>query len=432
MPSPFSRTLRSLEADGHRRWAAGLIPALLLLAVWGAWFFMARVSVYEVSDRAWLAVDREAHPIAAPVSGRIASLRIALGQQVAAGEELAVLEGEEQRSRLEEERARWTGLGQQAAALRQQIAAGQQELTERRSASQAGVEETRSKLREAEAAARLADQQAERQARLLASGLIPPAEAERAKSEAEQKHAAAESLRQTLDRLGFEEQGTASEQRGDIDELERELALLASQASSAEAAVRRLERDLELRTIRAPVAGRIGQIAPVRVGSVLAAGDPIALVVPAGEIKAIAEFLPASALGRIQPDQRARIVLQSFPAAQYGDLPATVTRLASEPRDGRIRVELTLQPDRHSRLPLQHGLPGTVEVEVERVSPAVLVLRTVGKVFERPVGGEPEINAIKDLKDLKDLKDKKDGRVFMSLLSFTSFLSFKSFSCDRP
>src|SRR6185436_12758185 len=294
MPSPFSRTLRSLEADGHRRWAAGLIPALLLLAVWGAWFFMARVSVYEVSDRAWLAVDREAHPIAAPVSGRIASLRIALGQQVAAGEELAVLEGEEQRSRLEEERARWTGLGQQAAALRQQIAAGQQELTERRSASQAGVEETRSKLREAEAAAHLADQQAER-----------------AKSEAEQKHAAAESLRQTLDRLGFEEQGTASEQRGDIDELERELALLASQASSAEAAVRRLERDLELRTIRAPVAGRIGQIAPVRVGSVVAAGDPLAMVVPQGEIKAIAELLPASAIGRIRPGQRARIVLQS-------------------------------------------------------------------------------------------------------------------------
>ncbi|HYU36267.1 MAG TPA: HlyD family efflux transporter periplasmic adaptor subunit [Thermoanaerobaculia bacterium] len=391
MPSPFSRTLRSLEADGHRRWAAGLIPALLLLATWTVWFLAARVSVYEVSDRAWLAVDREAHPIAAPVPGRIASLRIALGQQVAAGEVLAVLEGEEQRSRLEEERARWTGLGHQAAALRQQIAAGQQELTDRGHASRAGVEETRSKLREAEAAARLADQQADRQARLLASGLIPPADAERARSEAEQRHAAAESLRQTLDRLGFEEQGTASEQRGDIDELERDLALLASQASEAQAAVRRLERDLELRTIRAPVAGRIGQIAPVRVGSVVAAGDPLAMVVPAGEIKAIAEFLPASALGRIQPDQRARIVLQSFPAAQYGDLPATVTRLASEPRDGRIRVELALEPDRHSRLPLQHGLPGTVEVEVERVSPAVLVLRTVGKVFERPVPGAPEV-----------------------------------------
>lgn len=385
MPSPFSRTLRSLDADGHRRWAAGLIPALLLLGAWTAWFVAARVSVWEVSDRAWLAVDREAHPIAAPVPGRIASLRLALGQQVAAGEVLAVLEGEEQRARLEEERARWTGFERQIAALRQQIGSGERELTDRGRASRAAVEETRSRLREAEAAARLAEQEADRQARLLASGLIPPAEAERARSAAEQRRAVVESLRQTLDRLGYEESSTQSEQRGDLDELERELALLASQASSAQAAVRRLERDLELRTIRTPVAGRIGQIAPVRVGSVVAAGEPLAMVVPAGEIKAIAEVLPASALGRIEPGQRARVILESFPAAQYGDLPATVTRLASEPREGRIRVELALRPDRHTRLPLQHGLPATVEVEVERVSPAVLVLRTVGKVFERPV-----------------------------------------------
>ncbi|HKH44227.1 MAG TPA: biotin/lipoyl-binding protein [Thermoanaerobaculia bacterium] len=144
MPSPFSRTLRSLEADGRRRWAAGLIPALLLLSVWATWYLAARVAVYEVSDRAWLAVDREAHPIAAPVPGRIASLRAVLGQQVAAGEVLAVLEGEEQRSRLEEERARATGFERQAAALRQQIASGLQELADRGHASQAAVEETRS------------------------------------------------------------------------------------------------------------------------------------------------------------------------------------------------------------------------------------------------------------------------------------------------
>lgn len=387
MPSPFSRTLRSLEADGHRRWAAGLIPALVLLAAWACWFLAARVAVYEVSERAWLAVDREAHPIAAPVPGRIASLRLALGQQVAAGEVLAVLEGEEQRARLEEERARWAALARQSAALRRQMAAGRQESASRGGASRAAGEETRSRLKEAEAAARLAEQEAERQARLLAGGLVPAAQAERARSEAEQRRAAAETLRQTLGRVGFEERSTASELRGDLDELARELALLAGEAAGAQAAVRRLERDLELRTLRAPVAGRIGQIAPVRVGSVLAAGERLGFVVPQGELKAIAELAPASALGRVRPGQRARVVLESFPAAQYGELPATVVRVASEPSDGRIRVELALRPDRRSRLPLQHGLPGLVEVEVERVTPAVLVLRTVGKAFERPAAG---------------------------------------------
>lgn len=391
MPRTFSRTLRSLEADGHRRWAAGLIPAVLLLAAWGLWFLAARVAIYEVSERAWLSVDREAHPIASPVPGRISSLRISLGQQVAAGEELAVLEMEEQRARLDEEWARWTGFERQRTALRQQIAAGQQERTSRGQASRAAVDESRSKLREAEAAARLSEQEAQRQARLLASGLIPAAQAERAQSEAEQRHAAAESLRKTLGRLAFEERGTESEQRGDIDELERELALLDSQANVAQAALRWLERDLDQRTIRAPVDGRVGQIAPVRVGSVVAAGEPLGFVVPQGELKVVAEFPPASALGRIRPNQRARVVLQSFPAAQYGELPATVVRVASEPRDGRIRVELALGPDHRSRVPLQHGLPGMVEVEIERVTPADLVLRTVGKVFERPVSDSSDV-----------------------------------------
>jgi len=390
MASPFSRTLRALEADGHRRWMAGLIPAVLLLAAWGVWFVRGRVAVYEVTDRAWLAVDLEAHPIAAPVEGRVAAVRAVLGQQVRVGQVLIELEAEEQRARLDEERAQRDALGGQIAALRQQIAAGGRFLAGQLGASRAAIEETRAKAREADAAAKLAQQEADRQARLLAEGLVSAAEAERARSAAEQRRAAADSLRQTLDRLGYEERSTEGERRGDVDELQRNLALLEGQAAGSLAAIRRLEREVGLRTLRAPVAGRVGQLAAVRVGSVVAEAEQLGMVVPAGVLKAIAEFPPASALGRIRPRQPARIVLSGFPSAQYGSLPARVDRVASEPRDGTIRVELLLRPDRRSRLPLQHGLPGTAEVEVERVTPAVLVLRTVGKVFDRPALGSSE------------------------------------------
>jgi multidrug resistance efflux pump len=385
MASPFSRTLRALEADGHRRWMAGLVPALVLLAAWGVWFVRGRVAVYEVTDRAWLAVDREAHPIAAPAEGRVVAVRAALGQTVKQGQVLVELEAEEQRARLDEERARRDALAGQIAALRQQIAAGGRFLAGQVGASRAAIEETRAKAREAEAAARLAQQEADRQARLLAQGLVSAAEAERARSTAEQRRAAADSLRRTLDRLGFEERSAEGERRGDVDELERDLALLEGQVTGAAAAIRRLEREVALRVIRAPVDGRVGQIAAVRVGSMVAAGEQLGMVVPGGELKAIAEFEPASAIGRIRQRQPARIVLSGFPSTQYGALTAHVARVASEPRDGRIRVELSLRPDRGSRLPLQHGLPGTAEVEVERVSPAILVLRTVGKVFDRPI-----------------------------------------------
>ena len=385
MASPFSRTLRSLEADGHRRSLLALVPVLLFLGAWAAWFLFAKVTLYETTESAWLAAEQEAHSIAAPVGGRVSAVRSRLGQRVRIGDVLIELEGEEQRTRLDEERARQSALVRQIAALRQQIATGGLGLGEQRKATGAVAAEAQARVAEAEAAARLADQEAARQERLLADGLVPPAEVERARSEAEQRRAAAESRRRELDRLRFSERTGESDRQGDIDELRRDLALLEGQADAATATVRRLERDLSLRTIRSPVTGRIGQLAPVRAGSVVAPGAQLGSVVPEGGLKVIAEFPPASALGRIRPDQSARVNLKGFPSIQYGHLPATVARVAGESRNGRIRVELDAHPAPGSRLPLQHGLPGMVEVEVERVTPAVLVLRTVGKVFERPL-----------------------------------------------
>lgn len=68
-----------------------------------------------------------------------------------------------------------------------------------------------------------------------------------------------------------------------------------------------------------------------------------------------------------------------------------LSRVASEVRDGHVRVELGVDPDGASPIPLQHGLPGTVEVRVERLAPATLVLRAAGKLLARPaVGGQGE------------------------------------------
>ena len=91
------------------------------------------------------------------------------------------------------------------------------------------------------------------------------------------------------------------------------------------------------------------------------------------------------ALGRIQPGQQAKLRLSGFSWVQYGSVPATVNRVGKEPHNGTIRVELTLdQPDAFP-VSLSHGLPGTLEVEVERISPAALVLRAAGNVVSRPV-----------------------------------------------
>jgi membrane fusion protein (multidrug efflux system) len=157
--------------------------------------------------------------------------------------------------------------------------------------------------------------------------------------------------------------------------------------TTAAATVERLAHEIERRRIRAPMAGRLREIAELRIGSVVREGDRLAAVVPWGELQVVADFLPPSALGRIRVGQSARLRLEGFPWTQYGSLAATVRRVASEVRNGRVRVELSLDPDHASPIPLQHGLPGSVEVQVERLAPATLVLRAAGKLLARPVAG---------------------------------------------
>lgn len=135
----------------------------------------------------------------------------------------------------------------------------------------------------------------------------------------------------------------------------------------------------EIRAVRAPATGRIGEITPTSVGQFVSAGSRLASVVPVGELAIVAHFGADAAVGRIRPRQRARLRLDAFPWTQYGSLPAQVTSVASEPVGGDIRVELTPGRISESEIPLQHGLVGTVEVEVDRESPADLVLRAAGQ-----------------------------------------------------
>jgi membrane fusion protein (multidrug efflux system) len=109
-------------------------------------------------------------------------------------------------------------------------------------------------------------------------------------------------------------------------------------------------------------------------------------VVPEGRLRAVADFDPEAALGRLHEGQTARMRLRGFPWTEYGTVPATVSKVASEVRDGKVRVELRIDPTT-TRIPLAHGLPGSVEVDVERTSPAELLLRSVGHVLGRPVPG---------------------------------------------
>ena len=95
-------------------------------------------------------------------------------------------------------------------------------------------------------------------------------------------------------------------------------------------------------------------------------GSRICTIVPDGDLKVVASFAPAVALGRVRAGQVAHVKLDGFPWTQYGSPSARVSRVSGEPRDGTVRVELTLD------------LPAEVDIEVEQVTPAALVMRSIG------------------------------------------------------
>jgi membrane fusion protein (multidrug efflux system) len=126
----------------------------------------------------------------------------------------------------------------------------------------------------------------------------------------------------------------------------------------------------------------VGEIADLRIGAVVSRGLELARVVPEGGLQIVARYLPADAVGRIAPGQPGRLRLDGFPWTQYGSVAATVTAVAGEAREGRLRVELAVDPGGSARVPLEHGMSGQLEIEVERVSPFTLILRAAGKAFD--------------------------------------------------
>lgn len=394
MASTFFRTIRSLEADTSQRSYLGLALAASLLTAWILWFFLAHVSVYAVTNKADLEVDRSAHPVESMVIGRVVATHMALDQEVKAGDVLVELDSGAQQFQLTEEKTLLAGANPQIRSREEQIASEEQALVQDQQASKDALEEARAHYGEAEAAAQFAQAEAERLRKMYNAGVVPELEVNRSVADAQQRRAAADSLRYAVVRLEGEQRTRAEERKARIEQLTGELNKLRGDQATAGVTLQRLEEEVDRRWIRAPISGKLGEVAPLRVGAVVHEGEKLASVIPTGKLRVVANFDPPVALGRIRPGQHARLRLEGFPWAEYGSVGATITNVASEIRDGSIRVEMALDSDSDTRIPLQHGLPGSVEVEIEALSPAKLVLRKAGSWLAGPRSNFTNISTV--------------------------------------
>jgi multidrug resistance efflux pump len=381
MATPFRQTLRALERGRHRPWLV-VGGALAIVAAWLAWFVAAEVEVTDASTSGRVESDAEARSIQAPVAGTVVAHHLEVGTRVTAGQPMLELDAAPLRLERDERAARLAGLEAEAARLAEQLDGERAVVAQLEREGSLAVREAESSLRGARAGVDLASSEASRAAELHREGASSQSELERATARSATAGADLDALRLRVDRLRAAGRLRTDERRIRVGELERLRDAAVAAVAVERSAIARLEHEIERRVVRSPADGVIGAVAPARVGSYLAEGDPVATLVPDGELRAVARF-PASAAGRLRPGQAVVLRFPAYPWTAYGSRRGVVVRVASELSGELLAAEIDLAPDPASTIPLAHGLELTAEVTTERLSPARLLLRNAGALLDR-------------------------------------------------
>ena len=320
---------------------------VVLLLGWLGWFFFSELTLKAVSSSARLEASIEPHPVVAQASGRIAASRVVVGADVKAGEALVELDTRMLDLQIAEGTIRRNSLAVQIDAARQELGVAKSALEQARAAANAtqGAADARAVAAAVEAS--FAEGEVPTMRKLRADGSVSQTKLERAKRDAAALRALATAENRESERAKWEAGRGLSDRVAAVGV--RESALVGMEGALAESDVllERLSLDRERHVIRAPIAGRLGEVDPPRPGTQLRAGEQVAVVVPAGDLKLIADFPPEVGVGRIRPGQHASMRLHGFPWLQYGVLRAEVTGVASEIHKGLLRVEFSIEdPER--------------------------------------------------------------------------------------
>lgn len=381
MTTGFPRSIRVLSSDNRQgQWRSALVAVALLLC-WGAWLFGAKITLYVKTDQARLEVTGLPHQVESQVSGRVVASHLVLGQRVAKGTVLLEVDSRELELDLSVVEARTQGLKGELAALEREVDAEQNVIAELDHSFRAQLGEKRVQKDKATSAAAFATDKASRLSGLKSQGGIPELDVMNAEADAADKRAEVQAKRLSIKALSADKETEKTMRLARIAQLEREQARLEGDLATSEATAGKLRDQIERHRVLAPVAGQIGEISALVQGAYVHAGERVATVIPDGELVAVARFGAYESVGRIKPGQAARLRLAAFPWTRYGSVLGTVSSVATEPREGLVQVEMRVDRQSSPLIPRQHGLNGTLEIAVERVSPAEIVLRAAGRLL---------------------------------------------------
>jgi membrane fusion protein (multidrug efflux system) len=377
MASSFERTFSALRESRSRRPLVVVAGGLLVLAIWVIWALFSEVAVYRSSQKARLEAGAGSVRVASVASGRITGAYLQIGNHVQEKDILLQLDPTQEKILADKARARVETLAPQVESLQRELGLEADAVVQGGSSERSAESEVLDRLRAAQADLAFAEADLARENKAFADGVTPQVVRDKAETTMRVKRAAAESVQHESEALVASHHEHGDSRRRLKEQLERQHSELASDLAAAKSELAQHELAIEHLTIRAPIAGELGEVqATLRPGAVVHEGDVIATVVPSGRLHVIADYGP-EAIGRVRPGQHAFMRLDGFPWTHYGTVGATVTNVASELRDNAIRVELALDPD--TKLEPKNGMTGTVDIEIDRVSPLRLFLQMIGE-----------------------------------------------------
>lgn len=396
MAYPFQRTLRSL--NGYESSTRYVLIVLGALSIGGlvTWAVAAEVPVMKVSPEGRIEPHDAVHRIEPPAAGRVVKSHMDLDEMVKEGDLLIEFDTRTERLELEQSKASAEGLEKELAVLRQQIANKDDELAASELVDKVQLRAAAVRKKELAPRRRLAKQRAQLAAKSPTGAMSDLEKLERlTEVDALNQSTKAQSLEML--RLRREQDVRRQVLTAQVLGLKREELRLEAQLRELKATIDRLEYQIARRHYRAPASGRLVDAAEIAAGAFIADGQRLGTILDTSAKVRVRSRFPKETVGLIRPGQTAQVKLDGYPWTIYGTVPARVTRVGTEPGQtatpeaipGTVRVELDLEGPADPRIKIEHGLTGSVEIEVARVSPLSLLMRAIGE-WEFGEAGEDE------------------------------------------
>jgi HlyD family secretion protein len=332
-----------------------VLIALLVLSIAGGtiWYFFIRTppaprNLIKLSGR----IEGDDTTVATKIAGRIREIQVREGDQVKAGQVIALIDDEQVRAREEQERSNVLQAEARVLSAQQQIAVLNAQLEEsnigvdqaridaqgRVSQAEAQVAHAEAQLAQAEADYGQARYDEQKYTTLAKDGDVPERTGRQARSAAEAQAAAVRAARKQVDvargsltmaKANLSNAAMRTSQslaiRKQILQAQSEILAAQAEVEQARAKLREVQADREDLQVLAPIDGTV-TTRSAEPGEVVAAGTTLVTLVNLNEVY-LRGFIPEGEIGRVKTGQAARVYLDSAPDRP---LEAVVTRIDPE------------------------------------------------------------------------------------------------------